>query len=73
VLAQRSSVVLIPDVFVGEAVWGQRGRWPQDWRRDLMQTFRSLSLLHSEVLRLDGPGWRPKLGHIRCACRTSNC
>jgi hypothetical protein len=63
ILTQRSSTVLLPDVMLAEVVWGgDRACWPQDWRGDLMQTLRSLTQLHTEVLRLSGIGWMPRLG-----------
>lgn len=63
VLTQRRSVVLLPDALLGQVVWGgDRGQWPQDWRRDLFLTLRSLTHLRLEVLRLSVEGWRPQLG-----------
>jgi hypothetical protein len=57
-------VVLLPDILLGQVVWGgARDQWPQDWRGDLLQTLRSLTDLRLEVLRLSSSeGWRPQLG-----------
>ena len=63
VLRARSSVIVLPDILLGQVVWGgDRDAWPKDWRREVMLTLRSLTMLRSEVFRLDGAGWRPRLG-----------
>ncbi|MHC2068158.1 helix-turn-helix transcriptional regulator [Bremerella sp. T1] len=61
VLAQRSSIVTIPDVSIGEMFWGERRRWPQNWRRDIRRALISLTGLHSQALRFVGNGWQPQL------------
>ena len=61
VMMQRSSLVVIPDLLLRTVVWGE-GDWPKDWRRDLMQTLRSLTMIRSEILNLDRKGWQPRLG-----------
>ena len=63
VLRQRRSTVLLPDVLLGQIIWGgNRNNWPRDWRGDIMQTLISLTYLRTEVLRLGGVGWKPRLG-----------
>jgi len=63
VFTQRSSIVLLPDLLLGQMIWGgQRNHWPQDWRGDIMQTLKSLAYLHTEILRLGEVGWQPRLG-----------
>jgi len=62
VMSQRRSVVVMPDILLARVVWGGRKlHWPRDWRQELFLTLRSLTNLHSEVLRVAG-GWRPRLG-----------
>lgn len=71
VLNQNRSVVLLPDVLLGQVVWGgDTERWPQDWRGDLMHTLYSLTDLRLEVLRLSSEGWRPRLGMHSVAVAT---
>ncbi len=63
VTAQRRSVVLLPDVLLGQVVYGgDRDHWPRDWRHDIMQTLVSLTDLRAEVLRLSAAGWRLQFG-----------
>ena len=58
---QRRSVVLMPDEYLGQLVWGgDRRKRPKDWRGDLFQILRSLTQLRSEVLSLATAGWRPR-------------
>ena len=61
VMMQRSSLVVIPDRLLRTVVWGE-GDWPKDWRRELMQTLRSLTMIRSEILNLGRKGWQPRLG-----------
>jgi hypothetical protein len=59
---QRSSVVLLPDVMLGQVLWGgNRAIWPKNWRGEIFQILRSLSYLRSEVLRLTNRCWLPRL------------
>lgn len=60
VLAQQSSAVTIPDVSLGEVVWGHHDNWPKDWRRELFATLRSLTWLHAEAFQFAGQGWTPE-------------
>ncbi len=61
VLAQRRSDVRLPDVMMGQAVWGgRRGDWPRDWRGDLFDVLGSLTWLHASTLRLDERSWQPR-------------
>ena len=61
VLMQRSSVILVPDVTLGEVIWGARGTgWPANWRKTLMDILTSLSQLHVAQLRIGGSEWRPQ-------------
>ncbi len=63
VMMQRNSVVLLPDVMLGQVIWGgARKQWPQDWRREVLRTLKSLTFLRSEVFRLSGAGWCPQFG-----------
>lgn len=63
VLQQRRSLVTLPDVYLGQIVWGgQRDKWPRNWRRDLVQTLRSLMSLRSEIIVLGKHGWNPRFG-----------
>lgn len=63
VVTQRRSVVLLPDMLLGQVIWGgERQDWPQEWRHDLLQTFRSLMDLRLDVLRLSAAGWHPEIG-----------
>ena len=63
VLQQRRSLVTLPDVYLGQIVWGgQRDNWPRNWRRDLVQTLRSLMSLRSEIIVLGKHGWNPRFG-----------
>lgn len=68
VLKQRSSVVMLPDVLLGQVIWGgDRGSWPKDWRADLLVALKSLMALRVEVLRVSSAGWRPQFGAISTA------
>ena len=41
VLAQKCSAIVIPDVLLGQTIWGgDRKQWPPNWRRDLGKKFR---------------------------------
>lgn len=63
VMTQRCSTVLLPDVLLGQYIWGgDRASWPQDWRGELMAILKSLMLLRSEVLRLSPSQWKPRVG-----------
>lgn len=59
VLAQRSQVVLLPDVLLGQAFWGT-GTWPTNWRQDIRRVLTSLMALHTSVLRIQN--WQPRFG-----------
>jgi hypothetical protein len=62
VLMQRRSVVLLPDVGLGETLWsGDRARWPDNWRGSLVDVLNSLTQLHVAMLRVGGVAWRPQL------------
>jgi len=61
VLIQRSSLVLLPDVALGQVIWGSdRQSWPDNWRNTLMDILSSLSALHVAGLRIGGTQWRPR-------------
>jgi hypothetical protein len=61
VLMQRSSVILVPDVTLGEVIWGAKGIGrPANWRKTLMDILTSLSQLHVAALRIGGSEWRPQ-------------
>jgi hypothetical protein len=61
VLIQRSSIILLPDVALGQVIWGgDRKAWPANWRNSLMDILSSLSELHVAALRIGGMSWRPK-------------
>jgi len=61
VLQQRSSVVVVPDVLLGQLAWGgDQSQWPRNWRQDRWEVLAFLSQLRSGVLRLAGEGWRPR-------------
>lgn len=63
VLVQRKSVVLLPDILLGQAVWGgERRAWPVNWRGTLFDILSSLSLLHAARLRISSAGWCPRFG-----------
>ena len=71
VLKQRRSVVLLPDKLLGQVIWGAvKEEWPQDWRREILQTLRSLTNLRLDVLRLSSEGWRPRFGMHSLAVAT---
>lgn len=47
VLSSKSSLMHVPDLLFGRAVWGvQRNRWPRHWRQSLLQSLGSLSWIH---------------------------
>lgn len=61
VLAQRRSTVLLPDVLLALAVWGDdRVRWPSNWRQDLLTVLQSLCFLHLAEVRVTRQSWRPR-------------
>jgi hypothetical protein len=61
VLMTGRSVVLLPDVGLGEVVWGgDRAAWPDNWRGSLTDVLGSLSQLHLAMLQVGGTGWRPQ-------------
>jgi hypothetical protein len=61
VLMQRRSIVLLPDVGLGEIVWGgNRDAWPDNWRGSLTDVLGSLSQLHLAVLQIADTEWRPQ-------------
>jgi hypothetical protein len=61
VLAQRRSVVLLPDVALGDVIWGgDRQSWPANWRATVGNILWSLSQLRIGKLSLDGPTWQPR-------------
>jgi hypothetical protein len=63
VLTQRRSMVTLPDVALGEDVWGgDCANWPRNWRGTLFTILRSLLTLRWAVLRLPRNGWRPRFG-----------
>ncbi len=74
VLSQRSEVVLLPDVTLGQVIWGgDRNSWPRNWRRDIMRSLCSLAGLRTEVLRLGRTGWNPRLGaHSVCVAHVED-
>src|SRR5262249_23118976 len=62
VLIQRTSIIQLPDVALGQILWGgDRAKWPQNWRNTLMDILSSLSELHVAALRIGGTTWRPRL------------
>jgi hypothetical protein len=61
VLMQRRSVVLLPDVGLGEVVWGgDRAAWPDNWRGSIADVLGSLTQLHLAVLQVGGGAWKPQ-------------
>ena len=61
VLMQRSSVVLLPDIGLGQIIWGgNHATWPANWRNTIMDVLMSLGQLHVAALRIGGTEWRPK-------------
>lgn len=63
VVSQRCSTVLLPDVLLGQLIWGgARASWPSDWRGEIMSVLKSLMSLRSEVLRLSPTEWKPRVG-----------
>jgi len=61
VLRQRSSVVMVPDVLLGQIAWGgDQSLWPQNWRQDRWAILHFLTHLRSGILRLAGDGWHPR-------------
>ena len=68
VLMQKSPIVILSDINLGRAIWGgNRTRWPQNWRRDLIECMRSLCLIRFETLELDSYGWQPRFGPFSVA------
>ena len=66
VTSQRSSTVLLPDVLLGQVIWGgDRAGWPKDWRGEILAGLKALTSLRSEILRLSPSEWRPRVGPIR--------
>jgi hypothetical protein len=62
VLLQRTSVISLPDLALGEIIWGGDWRsWPSNWRNTLMDILSSLSELHVAALHIGGMEWRPRL------------
>jgi hypothetical protein len=63
VMNQGSSTVLLPDVQLGQIIWGgDRASWPSDWRGQIMSVLKSLMSLRAEVLKLSPCEWRPRVG-----------
>jgi hypothetical protein len=63
VLQQRASLVLLPDVMLGQIVCGaDRSQWPQRWRQHAFSVLRSLTTLCWSTLRLTTSGWQPQFG-----------
>ena len=47
VLRKRASLLWIPDTLLAVTAWGSdRARWPRHWRKELVTTLRSLTVLH---------------------------
>jgi len=62
VMQQHTSLILLPDIALGQALWGgDKGKWPKDWRNEILQAFSALTSLHLEKLRLSANGWKPRL------------
>jgi hypothetical protein len=54
VVAQRCSLVLLPDVYLAQLLWGPR-RWPANWRQRVAE---SLHACHPDVLPIEREvGW----------------
>ncbi|MCA9124737.1 MAG: helix-turn-helix transcriptional regulator [Planctomycetaceae bacterium] len=63
VLSQRSSVITLPDIQCGEVIWGgDRQKWPQNWRREIIHILRSLMHIRTERLVIGKNGWNPRFG-----------
>src|SRR5262249_6750098 len=62
VLAQRSSLVLLPDVTLRQVVWGGRRGLPPHWRAQLGAVLRSLLSLRWASSRFNTHGWQPRFG-----------
>jgi hypothetical protein len=67
VLAQRSSLVLLPDLLLAQLVWagkrfGGGRRWPRHWRHDLLAVLQSLLSLRWATFRFARDGWQPRFG-----------
>jgi hypothetical protein len=61
VLMQRRSIIRLPDVELGEIVWGGcQSAWPSNWRSSLGDILWSLSQLHVAELHVGGTTWRPE-------------
>lgn len=61
VLMQRRSIVLLPDVGLGEVVWGgNQASWPKNWRGSLGDILESLTKLHMAMLQVGGTLWEPQ-------------
>lgn len=44
VIAQRSPFVVVPDVMLGQVLWGgDRQQWPRNWRQFILRTLQSYS------------------------------
>lgn len=56
---QRSTMVVVPDVSLGTAIWGG-SPWPHNWRADVFDIIVSLTRVHLQVLRLAN-GWQPRI------------
>lgn len=65
VLAQRTSVVMLPDVLLGQAIAGSdRNSWSASWRQDVKEVLRSLTFLHAAELPFDSGNWQPCFGSL---------
>lgn len=42
ILRQRRSAVLLADVQIAEIIWGDRSRWPRNWKQDVESQLSSL-------------------------------
>jgi hypothetical protein len=67
VLAQRSSLVLLPDLLLAQLVWagkrfGEGRRWPRHWRQDLFSVLQSLLSMRWATFRFARDGWQPRFG-----------
>jgi hypothetical protein len=63
VLAQRASLVLLPDVMLGQLFWGgDSGKWPDHWRGHVRQVLASLLSVRWATFRFAKESWRPRFG-----------
>jgi hypothetical protein len=61
VLMQKNSVVLVPDVALGEIIWGaERSAWPDNWRQTVADILWSLSRLHVATMHIGKANWQPR-------------